>query len=521
MPYLTFLCVLSLFVFVPTSAVRSAYDSDDYFVIAKDLLNKGMYLEALGVYEEISKHSDVADNRARALFMRGTTYSLYLDLYDDALEQLENVIKYYPESPSAPEALFNAGMIFYEKGEFKRAYEVFSFYIAQYPHGMRRQSAEVWADNSKERIAEHRTSIPPPVRPRIKDTIIRVLIKNGIRHMIVTSAQNLMVIDLLMQKTILTGPGPLVFNGRGKYFTVNGQRLDGGRCRVTTEAAVMSIDQRRYRGDVVIHATSAGFDVVNYVPLEQYLYGVVPKEMSHKWKKDALMAQAVAARTYVLYVKNKNRDKPYDVESTTASQVYGGYDAETSASNSAVNATRGQVMTYNGNLIIAYFHANSGGYTEDAKNVWSAEIPYLRGIPDRFSERVPGGSWKYFLSAEEVRRRLSRYGIGVGRIVALQPAGISRSGRTLQLKVVSDKGTYAFKSNNFRIKIGETKLKSTRFHIRSHGHGFMIRGSGYGHGVGMSQWGANRMAQSGFKYEDILKHYYRGVEIVALSRFQG
>ncbi len=516
-----FLCLLCLFVLVPASVVRSAYDSDDYFVIANDLLNKGMYLEALAVYEEISKHSDNADNRARALFMRGSTYSLYLDLYDDALEQLENVIKHYPESPSAPEALFNAGMIFYEKGEFKRAYEVFTFYIAQYPQGMRRQSAEVWADNSKERMAGHTPFIPPPVRPRIKDTIIRVLIKSGIRHMAISSTQNLMVIEPLTKKTIFSGPGPLVFDGRGKYFTVNGRRVDGGRCRVATENAVMSIDRRRYRGDVVIHATSGGFDVVNYVPLEEYLYGVVPKEMSHKWSKDALMAQAVASRTYVLYVKNKNRDKPYDVEATTASQVYGGYDAETSASNSAVNATRGQVMTYNGNLIIAYFHANSGGYTEDAKNVWSAELPYLKGIPDRFSERVPGGSWECFLSFEEVGRRLNKYGIDVGRIRALEPAGVSRSGRTLQLKVVSDKGTYAFKSNNFRIKIGETKLKSTRFRIRSHGHGFWIRGSGYGHGVGMSQWGANRMAQSGYKYEDILQHYYRGVDIVELSSLQG
>ena len=424
-------------------------------------------------------------------------------------------------SPFAPEALFNGGMVFYEKGEFKRAYEVFTFYIAQYPDGLRRQSAEVWADNAKDRMTERKTSKPPPVSFRIKDTVIRVLIKNGSRHVVVNSVQKIIVIDPLSQQTMVTGPGPFVFDSLGKYFTVNGRRLDGDRWQVTTAAAVMSIDHRRYRGDVVIHATSGGFDVINYVPLEQYLYGVVPKEMSHEWNKEALMAQAVAARTYVLYVKTKNRDKPYDVESTTASQVYGGFDAETSASNSAVNATQGQVMMYNGSLIIAYFHANSGGHTEDAKNVWNAEIPYLRGIPDRFSERVPGGSWECFLSFEDVRRKLNRDGLSVGRIRELKPAGISRSGRTLQLKVISDKGTYAFKSNNFRLKVGETKLKSTRFRIRSHGHGFLIRGSGYGHGVGMSQWGANRMAQSGFKYDDILKHYYRGVEIVALTSLQG
>jgi len=229
----------------------------------------------------------------------------------------------------------------------------------------------------------------------------------------------------------------------------------------------------------------------------------------------------VAARTYVLYVKNKNSDKPYDVEATTASQVYGGYDAEVYASNSAVDTTRGQVMIYNGSLIIAYFHANSGGHTEDAKNVWSADIPYLKGIPDRYSERIPGGSWECFLSYEDVRNRLNRHGLGIGRIRELKPGGVSRSGRTLKMKVVSDQGTYALKSNNFRIKVGETKLKSTRFRIQPYRHGILIRGNGYGHGVGMSQWGANRMAQSGFKYQDILKHYYRGVRIVPLDSLRG
>jgi len=512
-----FLCLLCVFVFTSSNTAECAYDSDDYFVIANDLLNKGMYLEALDIYEEISEHSDHANNRARALLLTGTTYSLYLDLYDDALKQFENVIKRYPDSPPAAEALFNGGIVFYEKEEFKRAYEVFTYYITQYPRGIRRQSAEVWAGSSKDQMAAVKTPVIPPVRPRIKDTIIRVLIKNNVKRVILNSAQSITVMDPLTRKTILRGPGPLNFAGHGKYFTVNGRRINGNRCRITTESTTLTVDHRRYRGDVTVTAISGRLDVVNSIPLEQYLYGVIPKEMSHKWDKEALMAQAVAARTYVLYVKNKNSDKPYDVEATTASQVYGGYDAETYASNLAVDATRGQVMIYNGNLIIAYFHANSGGYTEDAKNVWSADIPYLRGIPDRYSERIPGGSWKCFLSYEDVRNRLNRHGLGIGRIRRLEPAGISRSGRTLKMKVVSDQGTYALKSNNFRIKVGETKLKSTRFRIQPNRHGVLIRGKGYGHGVGMSQWGANRMAQSGFKYQDILKHYYRGVRIVQLD----
>ena len=516
--FLSLLCFLFL---ASANTARCSYNGEDYFVIANDLLNKGMYLEALGIYEEISRYSSNTNNRARALLFMGTTYSLYLDMYDAALQQFENVIKQYSNSPSAPEALFNGGIVFYEKGEYKRAYEVFTYYITQYPGGIRRQSAEVWADSSKDRMAAAKPSPVLPVGPRIEDTVIRVLIKRGVKRATVNSERMVTIVEPFQRKTVFKGSGPLVFNRHANYLTVNGRRLGDKMCRVIPEGAVLMIDNHRYRGDVTITATPRGLDVVNYIPVEHYLYGVVPQEMSHKWGKEALMAQAVAARTYVLYVKQKNRDKPYDVEATTTSQVYGGYDAETYASNSAVDTTRGQVMTYNGNLIIAYFHANSGGHTEDAKNVWSADIPYLKGIPDRFSENIPGGTWEFFLSFDDAKNKLNRHGMRIGSIRELKQAGLSRSGRTLQMDVVSDKGTFALKSNNFRIKVGGTKLKSTRFQIKPFRHGILISGNGYGHGVGMSQWGANRMSQSGFEYQEILKHYYRGVRIVQLSRLGG
>ena len=516
-----FLSLTCLLIFASANTARCSYNGEDYFVIANDLLNKGMYLEALGIYEEISKYSSNTNNRARALLYMGTTYSLYLDMYDAALKQFEQVINRYSNSPSAPEALFNGGIVFYEKGEYKRAHEVFSYYIKQYPDGIRRQSAEVWADSSKDRMAAAKPLPVPPVGPRIEDSVIRVLIQTGVKRTTVNSERTLTVVEAFKRKTVFRGSGPLVFTRYGNYLTVNGRRLGDNRCRVTSENAVLMIDKHRYRGAVTVTASPRGLDVVNYIPVEDYLYGVVPQEMSHKWGKEALMAQAVAARTYVLYVKQKNRDKPYDVEATIASQVYGGYDAETRESNSAVDATRGQVMTYNGNLIIAYFHANSGGHTEDAKNVWTADIPYLIGIPDRFSENIPGGTWEYFLSFVDAKNRLNRHGMHIGSIKELKQAGFSRSGRTLQVKVVSDNGTFVLKSNNFRIKVGGTKLKSTLFQIKPFRNGILIRGNGYGHGVGMSQWGANRMSESGFEYQEILKHYYRGVRIVKLRSLSG
>jgi stage II sporulation protein D len=514
---LLFLLILYLFFFVTARTARCSYNGNDYFVIATDLLNKGMYLEALGMYEEIARYSDDSNNKAWALLFMGTTYSLYLDQYDAALQQFENVIKAFPDSPAAPEALFNGGIGFYKKGEFKRAYEIFTYYVSQYPQGIRRESAELWAESSKTQMAATLKKTLPPRERVIEDTIIRVLIYNNGNKVTVNSEKTITVYKSFSRKTVFHGPGPLTFTKKGKYLAVNGRRINARICRLVSEGKTVMLNDSRYRGSFTISSGPRGLEVVNHVPVEQYLYGVLPKEMPNKWDQEALMAQAVASRTYALYIKEKSSEKPFDVKATTASQVYGGYDAEARASNSAVDATRGQVMTYNGRLIIAYFHADSGGHTEDAKNVWNVDIPYLQGISDRFSKNRPGGEWVHFLSFDAVRNQLNRYGLNLGWIRTLKPAGNSRSGRTLQMMVVSDKGTFVFTSNNFRIKIGETKLKSTLFQIKPYRNGIIAKGNGYGHGVGMSQWGANRMARAGFSYRDILKYYYRGIRIIGLS----
>jgi stage II sporulation protein D len=512
-----FLVILPFFIVVNVKTAKCSYNGNDYFVIAADLLDRGMYLEALGIYKEIVTYSENRSNQAQALLYIGKTYSKYLDQYDAALQQFENTIKLFPESPSAQAALFNAGVVFYKKGEFKRAYDIFTYYTRIYPQGFHRQAAGRWVENLKSKMDSKKTKTIPPQKRRITDTIMRVLIKNGAPKIILSSDKTITVLHSLSGKMVYRGSGPTMFTKNGTYLGLNGRRLDAERCHVWTEGTTIILDGRRYRGTFSIAVAPGGIEAVNHVPIEEYLYGVVPEEMSHKWKPEALMAQAVAARTYALYVKEKSKDKPYDVEATTFSQVYGGYDAETTASNLAVNATRGQVITYDGKLIISYFHANSGGYTEDARNVWNVDVPYLKGIYDRFSENIPGDTWEYYLSYDVIRNRLNKEGLNIRWIRALQPAGSSRSGRCLQMRVVSDKGTFVFTSNNFRIKVGGTKLKSTRFQTRVYGRGVFFRGNGYGHGVGMSQWGANRMAEAGFNYKAILEHYYRGTRLIAFS----
>jgi len=278
------------------------------------------------------------------------------------------------------------------------------------------------------------------------------------------------------------------------------------------------VDALPYRGSFIISAKPEGLELVNHLPLEQYLYGVVPREMPDTWAEHALMAQAVAARTYALYVSIKSRHKSYDLESTTDSQVYGGYNSESKRSNWAVDATRGKVITHDGKLIIAYFHSSSGGHTEDPANVWNTgEIPYLHGIPDRYSDKLPQGKWEYFLSYRDVLKRLNEHGLDISRLDQLKIIDKSNSGRYRTVIIYSNKGIYQLSSNHFRTTVGETRLKSTLFQMVHCPGGILFQGKGYGHGVGMSQWGARQMAQAGLTYQEILKYYYRDIKIVTLK----
>ncbi|MBU4186420.1 MAG: SpoIID/LytB domain-containing protein [Proteobacteria bacterium] len=512
-----FLGLLCLFFLCMEKAAVGAYNDAQGFKTAAEFLNRGMYLEAVGTYQEIAVYSDNFNNRAQALLFMGTTYSLYLDQYDAALKEFENVMKVYPGSPAAEDALLNSGMVLYEKGEFKKAYEFFKQYMAKYPNGMRIQSAEVWADSSKSQTDTVKTETPPVYKTHIADTTIRVLIKERAEKITVNSEKNITVSGSFSGKRVYYGSGPVTFTKKENCIVVNGRKSNSELCRVESDGTTVTLDSRRCRGFFTISTDSEGLCAINHIPVEEYLYGVVPKEMPYNWAKEALMAQAVAARTYALYIKDKSADKHYDVEATTASQVYGGYDVETPESNLAVDETRGQVITYDGRLIVAYFHSNSGGHTEDSKNVWTADLPYLKGISDSFSANIPNGEWSFFVSYNDMQNRLNKYGLNIGKIKKLNPAGESRSGRTLKVIVVSDKGTSELTSNNFRIKIGATSLKSALFQIKPDAHGVRLKGKGYGHGVGMSQWGANMMAQKGFDYQDILRHYYQSVKIVALS----
>lgn len=280
-----------------------------------------------------------------------------------------------------------------------------------------------------------------------------------------------------------------------------------------TEQANLFIGIRPYRGIIEIRRTPAGrLTVINELPLESYLYGVLKMEVDPAWPAEALKAQAVAARTLALYNLGRYRSEGYDVRATTDTQVYGGILAEDPRTVAAVDATRGEVLVYQGRPILAVYHSDSGGMTESSEFVWGGRYPYLRGVSDPFTSAAP---WVVKLDLPSLEDRLRRAGKPVTGLQRVTVEELTPSGRVATVRIDSVMGTLVLKATELRSALGVGVMKSTLFTIRllEEEQAVEFAGRGSGHGVGMSQWGARGLAMQGRAYADILRYYYAGVSL--------
>jgi len=375
----------------------------------------------------------------------------------------------------------------------------------------------------------------------------------------------------ILEKGVYSGPIKIVPIGNTKIIVVfNGQKY-------------------HYRGNMEIDIDKeyGKLNVINIIGIEEYLYGVLKKEISPLWPKEALKAQAVAARTFAIFNMNKYIDKGYNICASTNSQAYGGVNHEDPLTNKAVDETRGVIIAYKGNPINAVYHSNSGGYTEDSENVWGSFLPYLRSVESKFEEKVspPHHTWTCSIDENDLTRKLQKEGYTVNSVVSIEPVNRSETGRISELVFIADNNEVInMKANNFRSLMGADLIRSTLFNIKVIGKEiniakdtedkkeiedkeeqgestqeileqkkdwtikellelmmkrkeerekgkvekipkvkivksstpftFIFSGSGNGHGVGMSQWGAYGMALQGSRYQDILKYYYQGINII-------
>lgn len=275
------------------------------------------------------------------------------------------------------------------------------------------------------------------------------------------------------------------------------------------------INGKDYFGGIKILKRGSSLTVINIAPVEEYLRGVLPKEMIQSWHIEALKAQAVAARTFVLKNREKHKHDGYELCATTHCQVYNGVETF-ATTDRAVTETRGEVLFHGGRTVDAPFHADSGGMTESAANVWGGNVAHLQAIAEeiKFTQ-----AWTVKFSVYDFS---SRMGAAFGSLqkfilspltIGKSAADRSSSGRVKFAQIVGSKKTVQMKGDEMRRKFS---LPSTLFNVKIVGNEVIFEGYGKGHGVGLSQYGAKFYAEKGWTYDKILAHYYHGATIKKL-----
>lgn len=339
---------------------------------------------------------------------------------------------------------------------------------------------------------------------------------------------------------------------------------------------LITVNGKQYRGEIELQRfADSDMTVINIVGLEQYLYGVVPKEIESFAPLEALKAQAVAARTYAYKSMGSYKKWDFDVVNTVSSQVYGGYSDEKESTNKAIDGTKGIKVLYNNVPASLFYYSSSGGKTEDNIYVWGSDIPYLKSVSDPYEA---GNSYNYYWSrtftAEDIKMKLFLSDVEIGNILSMVAEEYTPAGRVRKLKITGTEGSITYTNEDIRIILGDNGgyLPSRMFTINGQGAGdgtasfisaaginskmnvfgakavtssgvhdilasagplkvvgnnntsiitratvsdgtFVLTGKGWGHGVGMSQEGAKGFARNGYTYDQILKHYYTGVTI--------
>ena len=325
----------------------------------------------------------------------------------------------------------------------------------------------------------------------------------------------------------------------------------------------VSLNDREYDGKLLIRRENGNrLSVINRLDIESYLCGVLPYEMSSGWPIEALKAQAVAARNYVINNLNRHKLSGFDLCNTTHCQVYRGVAGHAEDCTQAVEETAGVYLYYDGKPAQTFYFSSSGGRTENVKDVWGSSFPYLVSVEDTYekTEEIPSATWNYNTSFAKLSNQLNGYGVGTVKDVVI--TSTTDGERVKTLRVFGSNKTIELKSTEFRTLIGNSLIKGTYFTIEKSGGeplyvlsskqtvkknesafilsgggtvnpakvsamlgkdgiklyepnytDLVFKGRGYGHGVGMSQWGARGMAEAGFTYDQILTHYFTGTEL--------
>jgi stage II sporulation protein D len=352
--------------------------------------------------------------------------------------------------------------------------------------------------------------LPPPAvsKPPLYEPSVRVLVKNNLKNLTISEGDYV----------IKTAGGDIVsFGDRSISVRAEKGSLLEGEKRfdeelVLVSRAPISIDGVLYSGRVVFHPTDRGIDIIDQINVERYIASVLKSEIPTSFAFEAKKAIAIAVRSYTLYRMERGKDGYYHLDNSNISQVYRGIDGVEDEYVRAAEETRGMVVTYRGKPALTVYHATCGGYTENAYDVWQTDMPYLRSVSCGYCNNSPGFRWLLEIVPGDFMRVLKKGEVRGGRLVSLRVGAVTRTGRVRTLRVSTDTGTWEVPSSRLRTDIGYSVMKSINFSVKMREGMISISGKGYGHGVGLCQYGADGMTSRGFGFVEILRHYY-GSEI--------
>jgi stage II sporulation protein D len=354
---------------------------------------------------------------------------------------------------------------------------------------------------------------------------VRVLVLKDVKDMEISVQGGYALID--EEHPAILEEQPTGFTSR-VYLSADGIWIHGKEYKTRKLAiepkrdAAIQLGKRRFRGHLTILVTpQRKLNVVNVVELEQYIKGVLYHEISHRWPIEAIKAQAIATRTYAVYAMQQKEGKDYDVTNDIYSQVYGGKNSERFRTSLGVNATKGQILMFRGKVLPTFFHATCAGMTEDASEVWNIKLPPLRTVECPYCEISPHMRWKRNFRLKDIQEKLNANKHKIGAIKDIVVVQRNPSDRVKTLKITGRAGdSLVISGKDFRNAIGPNDIRSNNFEVVMKGWYVDFYGRGWGHGVGLCQWGAYGMSEQDFSFKDILKHYYPGSTLANLDELR-
>ena len=322
--------------------------------------------------------------------------------------------------------------------------------------------------------------------------------------------------------------------GTDKAVTASEKRIPQTGACTNVSNLKKTLSTSCFPGEILVRAKGNQLSAINTVDIEDYLKGVIPYEIGKldAERFSALESQAIAARTYAYKHFGSRESLGFDIFADTKDQVYKGLAGATALTDSAVKKTRGIVMTYEGEFIVAYYHSTCGGVTETMETWGKESLPYLKSKSDLQEDGTPWCnessyfSWERIFEDKELNELIKKNATELktkiknfNKIESISILDTLKSGRILTLEVQTDKGLFQVKGDKVRwlFKKAKTILPSSFFRIGHDNGKWIIRGKGFGHGVGMCQMGVRARAKAGESFEKILRHYYPGI---TLERFE-